>query len=71
MELGSGSAKQVPPAVDDDQEFEKIETVSIYKEAFNWRFMKLFKWYTQKKSITSKTFIELIPVKCLNIYLII
>jgi len=28
-ELGSGSAKQVPPAVDDDQEFEKKETVSF------------------------------------------
>lgn len=28
-ELGSGSAKQVPPAVDDDQEFEKTETVNI------------------------------------------
>jgi len=26
-ELGSGSAKQVPAAVDDDQEFEKKETV--------------------------------------------
>lgn len=27
-ELGSGSAKQVPTAVDDDQEFEKKETVN-------------------------------------------
>jgi len=27
-ELGSGSAEQVPPAEDDDQEFEKKETVS-------------------------------------------
>lgn len=27
-ELGSGSAKQVPAAVDDDQEFEKKEVVS-------------------------------------------
>jgi len=26
-ELGSGSAKQVPAAIDDDQEFEKKETV--------------------------------------------
>lgn len=30
-ELGSGSAKQVPTAVDDDQEFEKKETVSTPK----------------------------------------
>ncbi|MCP6508394.1 hypothetical protein NL478_26895, partial [Klebsiella pneumoniae] len=32
-ELGSGSAKQVPPAIDDDQEFEKKETASptLYK----------------------------------------
>jgi len=32
-ELGSGSAKQVPPAVDDDQEFERKETTSptLYK----------------------------------------
>jgi len=28
-ELGSGSAELVPPATDDDQEFEKIEVVSI------------------------------------------
>ncbi|XP_015366663.1 PREDICTED: gelsolin-like [Diuraphis noxia] len=32
-ELGSGSSKQVPPAVDDDQEFEKKETAApvLYK----------------------------------------
>jgi len=33
-ELGSGSSKQVPAAVDDDQEFEKKETV-IYQKYFD------------------------------------
>lgn len=34
-ELGSGSAKQVPAAVDDDQEFEKKEVVSAMINIIN------------------------------------
>lgn len=39
-ELGSGSAELVPPATDDDQEFEKKEVVSIAANIHvNWVFI--------------------------------
>lgn len=61
----------MPAAIDDDQEFEKKETVSINKEVLNRRFIEFFMQCIRKESMTSTSFTKLVLVKCLNTYLII